>query len=85
MIIGDEIAGRAVWLLAIFPTSVFFTTLYTESLFLMTSVAAFYYARRSRWALAGIWGLLASLTRVTGLLLLLPLAWEYSVAAAISR
>ncbi len=74
---GDDIARRAVWLLAIFPTSVFFTTLYTESLFLMTGVATFYYARRGRWAMAGVWGFLASLTRVTGLLMLLPLAWEY--------
>ncbi len=74
---GDDIAGRAVWLLAIFPTAVFFTTLYTESLFLMTSVATFYYARRGRWAMAGVWGLMASLTRITGLLLVLPLAWEF--------
>lgn len=74
---GDDLARRAVWLLAIFPTSVFFTTMYTESLFLMTSVGAFYYARRGRWAMAGIWGMAASLTRVTGLLLILPLLWEY--------
>jgi len=74
---GDEIAKRSVWLLGIFPTSIFFSTFYTESLFLMTSVAAFYYARRGRWAMAGMWGLLASMTRVTGVLLLLPLGWEY--------
>jgi len=74
---GAEIARRAVWLMGIFPTSIFFTTLYTESLFMMTSVASFYYARKGRWAMAGLWGLLASLTRVTGLLLVLPLAWEY--------
>lgn len=74
---GEDMARRSVWLLAIFPTSMFFTTLYTESLFLMTSIAAFYYARRKSWALAGVWGMLAAMTRVTGLLLLLPLAWEY--------
>jgi len=74
---GEDMARRAVWLLAIFPTSVFFSALYTESLFLLTSVACFYYARQGRWAMAGAWGALASLTRVTGLLLLLPLAWEY--------
>lgn len=73
---GEDIARRSVLLLAIFPTSVFFSTMYTESLFLMTSVATFYYARKGRWALAGGWGLLASLTRITGLWLLLPLAWE---------
>lgn len=74
---GEDIARSAVWLLAIFPTSVFFTSLYTESLFLMTSVAAFYYARRERWAMAGAFGFLASLTRVTGLLLIIPLLYEY--------
>ncbi len=74
---GDDVARRTVWLLAIFPTSIFFTSLYTESLFLLTGVATFYYARRGRWAMAGVWGLLASLTRITGILLLLPLAWEY--------
>ncbi len=74
---GEDIARRSVWLLAIFPTSVFFTTMYTESLFLLTSVAAFYYARRNSWALAGLAGLLASMTRITGLLLIIPLAYEY--------
>lgn len=73
---GAEIAGRGVFLMAIFPTSVFFTAMYSESLFLMTSVATFYYARKGRWAHAGCWGLLASMTRITGLWLLLPLAWE---------
>lgn len=74
---GDKIAGRTVLLLGIFPTSIFFTAMYTESLFLMTSVASFYYARKGRWARAGIWGLLASMTRITGLLLLIPLVWEF--------
>ncbi|MBE0429923.1 MAG: hypothetical protein IBX61_08645 [Thermoleophilia bacterium] len=74
---GEKVAGRAVLLLAIFPTSVYFSSLYTESLFLLSSVAAFYYARQGRWALVGGWGLLASLTRIAGLWLLLPLLWEY--------
>jgi Gpi18-like mannosyltransferase len=74
---GEDAARRATWLIALFPTSVFFTAFYTESLFLLTSVAAFYYGRRNRWALAGVWGLMASMTRVVGLLLLVPLAYEY--------
>lgn len=73
----ETVAGRAVWFAAIFPTAVFFNSVYTESLFLLTSIASFYHARRQQWALAGAWGLLASLTRVTGLLLLLPLLYEY--------
>lgn len=74
---SSDTAGRAVWFLAIFPTAFFFQSFYTESLFLLASIAAFYHARRGSWALAGTWGLLASLTRVTGVLLLIPLVWEY--------
>ncbi len=74
---NERIADRAIWLLAIFPTSFFFNAVFTESLFLLTSVACFYYGRRGRWALAGGWGLLASLTRISGLLLLVPLAFEF--------
>lgn len=73
----EAVAGRAVWFAAIFPMAFFFSSLYTESLFLLTSVASFYYARRQRWALAGAWGLLAALTRAAGVLLFLPLLYEY--------
>ncbi len=74
---NESIARRTIWLLAIFPTSFFFNAIFTESLFLLTSVACFYYGRRGRWAAAGAWGLLASLTRISGLLLLVPLAFEF--------
>ncbi len=73
----ESIASRTIWLLAIFPTSFFFNAIFTESLFLLTSVACFYYGRKGRWAAAGVWGLLASLTRISGLLLLVPLAYEF--------
>jgi len=74
---GAATAGRAVWFIAIFPTAFFFNSFYTESLFLLASIGAFYHARKDDWALAGLWGLVAALTRVTGLLLVIPLAWEY--------
>lgn len=74
---GAEVAGRAVWFISIFPTAFFFQSFYSESLFLLTSVAAFYHARKGNWAQAGLWGFLATLTRVTGLLLIIPLLWEY--------
>jgi Gpi18-like mannosyltransferase len=72
-----RVAGRAVWFISIFPTAFFFQSFYTESLFLLSSIAAFYHARKGNWAMAGLWGLLASLTRVTGILLIIPLLWEY--------
>ncbi len=63
--------------LLIFPTAFFLNAIYTESLFLFLSLAAFYYAPKKKFLYAGIFGLLASLTRVTGILLFIPLIWEY--------
>ena len=41
-----SVARRAVWLLALFPASLFFSAVYTEALFLLLSVGSFYAARR---------------------------------------
>jgi Gpi18-like mannosyltransferase len=75
---SDDAAERAVWYVALFPTSYFFSLPMTESLFLLLSAAAFLAAARQRWPLAGIAGALAAATRVIGIcllpaLLLLPL------------
>lgn len=64
-------------LLLIFPTAFFFNAIYTESLFLFLSLAVFYYGFKRNFLLAGVLGVLASLTRITGFLLFIPLAWEY--------
>ena len=64
-------------LFLVFPTAFFLNAVYTESLFLFLSLAAFYYGFKGKFVQAGLFGLLASLTRVTGILLFLPLAWEY--------
>jgi hypothetical protein len=53
--------------------SLFLSAAYTEGLFLLLSVAAFLCARREQWAAAAVLGALASATRVTGLLLAIPL------------
>ena len=64
-------------LLLIFPTAFFLNTIYTESLFLFLSLATFYYGLKKKFLWSGIFGLFASLTRVTGILLFIPLVWEY--------
>jgi hypothetical protein len=69
-------ARRAITYLLVFPGSFFFSADYPESLYLLCSVAAFYYARRRRWELAGVASALALLTRPQGLLLVVPLAIE---------
>lgn len=70
---GERVARRVLWLLAFFPTAFYFSAVYTESLYLLVTVASLYAARRGRWGWAGVFGLLAALTRNTGVLLLLPL------------
>jgi len=73
----DKLASRAVIYLAIGPLSFFLQAVYTESLFLFLSLACFVFAREGRWRLAGVIGLLATLTRSTGVLLLIPMAYYY--------
>jgi len=70
-------ASRAVYYLLVFPTSFYFSAVYTESLFLLLTVACFYYARQHRWWIAGFLGGLSALTRVPGILMLLPIGYEY--------
>jgi hypothetical protein len=70
------VAHRAIFYISIFPTAVFFSAVYTESLFFALTVASFYYIREHRWLTAGLLGALAAMTRVEGVLLVLPYAIE---------
>jgi hypothetical protein len=71
--LGRRVATASVWLLALFPAAIYFGAPYSESLFLLASVGAFYAARTERWALAGVAAAAASATRSAGLVLLVPL------------
>ncbi|HEU5424705.1 MAG TPA: mannosyltransferase family protein [Nitrolancea sp.] len=71
--VSRTVAARTIWLIAFFPTAFFFSAVYTESLFLLVTVAAIYLARTGRWWWAGFFGFLAALTRNTGILILIPL------------
>ena len=76
---GKVLADRGLFYLAVFPTSYFYSLPLTESLFLFLSAASIYSAKQGRWWMAGLAGGLASLTRVTGVLIfpaLLVLYWE---------
>jgi hypothetical protein len=72
--LGRPLAQPALLLLAVFPAAVFFGAPYSESLFLLLAVGAFYAARTGRWAWAGTAAAGAAATRSAGVLLLLPLA-----------
>jgi Mannosyltransferase (PIG-V) len=71
--LGRRLARPTLLLLAVFPAAVYFGAPYSESLFLLLAVGAFYAARTGHWAWAGACAGLASATRSAGLLLLLPL------------
>ena len=76
-LIADEFdrrtAALTIALISVFPTSFVFGAAYTESLFLLLSAACFFFARRRRWLFAGLAGMAATLTRSTGILLVVPL------------
>ena len=70
---NEDAASGAVWLIAAYPFALFFGAVYTESLFLLGSVAVFYHARRGEFAKTAAWGLLVGLTRPNGCFLSIPL------------
>jgi hypothetical protein len=77
---GDPaLARRTLWAIALFPTALFFSAVYTESLFLLLSAGARYIWRRDRpWA-AGLVSVAAALARSGGVFLILPfviLLWQ---------
>ena len=82
---GIVIARRAALYLGIFPSAFFLFAPFTEALFLAAVVWTLVFARERRWLLAAVLAFVAGLTRVQGLLLVLPLAWEAFVAARDAR
>lgn len=66
---NEEAALATIALLACYPFAFFFSTAYTESLFLLTIVGACYHFERNEMWQAGLWGLIAGLTRPNGCLL----------------
>lgn len=72
-----ELARLTVLTCALGPMAFFLSAVYSESLYLALSVAAFLCARRGRWALAAGCAALAGATRSSGVVLVLPLALLY--------
>ena len=67
--LSERAARTTTLLMCLFPTAHFFLMPYSESLFFLLSVTAFWGARRGRWAVAGAAGALAALTRSVGVVL----------------
>jgi len=65
-----NIAFLSVILLLVFPTSFFFGSIYTESLFLLLTVSAVYLVRKEHFFWSAVLIMLSTATRVTGVLLI---------------
>lgn len=74
---SKQTALRAIIYLSVFPHSLFFGTLMNESMLLITMSASLYFIRKHNWAFAGIFGALAALSRLAGILLVVPAAAEW--------
>lgn len=62
-----------VLLLLFFPTSFFFGAVYTEGLFFLLSILTLFFLKRKQFFLAAICSFFASLTRLIGVFLILPI------------
>lgn len=78
---NKKTAFYSVLLLLTFPTSFYFGSLYSESLFLFFTVSFIYLLRKNNYLAAGIYALLAASTRIIGLwlipLYLIEIFYEY--------
>ena len=71
-------ASRAMRLLAAAPLALFLIAAYSDSLFLALATAMPLCARRGQWRAAALWAFLAALSRPVGVVLIIPLLWEYA-------
>lgn len=67
-----DVARLAVMVTAFAPMAVYFSAVYSESLYLALSVGLFYAAREGRFAAVGVLGALAGATRSAGVVLIVP-------------
>ena len=74
--IGAKTATRTLVYLVLFPTGFYLFAPYTEPLFLLLTLGSLWAGKNGRFWLAGTLGFFASLTRLTGWILVVPLAYE---------
>ena len=75
--LSEEIARHTLLLLVFWPFSFYFGLVYTESLFLLLVVGAFYCAHRGRWWLAAVCAGLAGATRAVGVFVAVAVVLAY--------
>ncbi|HLF25148.1 MAG TPA: mannosyltransferase family protein [Anaerolineae bacterium] len=74
---NTEVASRAVAYWLAFPAAYYLAIGYSEALYALCVLAAFWWAREGRWGWCGVAAFLAALARLHGALLIVPLGYEY--------
>lgn len=74
---NESLARLSLFFLTFFPVAFFYNSVYADGLFLFLSTSSLYFARKNRWAVAGLFGLFSVLCRFSGLALIPALAFEW--------
>ena len=69
----------AIIFLLTFPTSFFFNSVYTESMFFCFVISTFYFLHKKNYLVAGIFAYAAALTRIVGIFLIIPFLVLFAV------
>ena len=69
---NKNIAYKTLILISISPFAFFFGTIMSESIFLLFSTLTLYHIRKHNWFLTSIFGFLSALSRIPGVLLIIP-------------
>lgn len=79
---GKKVAKLSVIFISIAPFSFFLGGIMSESTFLFTTVLAWYLIKKEKWFWAAIVGALASMSRIVGILIVIPYVLELIEANA---
>lgn len=74
---GRDVAMRAVWLIAVFPFSFFFTAVYADALYFCLCAWSLTFAHERRWYAACALAAMAMMTRIPGVALIPALGLAY--------
>jgi len=74
---GEKKGIPTLFFILIFPTSFFFGAVYTEGLFFLIVVSTLYFLKKNNYLLVIILSFLASLTRLVGIFLIIPIIFHW--------
>ncbi|MDB6095424.1 MAG: hypothetical protein JWM32_2986 [Verrucomicrobia bacterium] len=72
-----QVADDTVAFLLLSPVGFFFSSAFSESLFLLCLLGSVRFAMHRNWLMAGLCGYLAAVTRAVGVMIVIPLVWEW--------